>query len=122
MTDDHRWPQLATGDSGFIELEREWLLIAREVFELFCVKQRSYGPGNITRMGAPGVATRLIDKVERLENAYHKGGLKSITKTCPHCGEAIKDENLIDVWLDTADYGIIGLLCLRGLWPGLEKE
>ena len=112
-----KWSTLATGASENIELERAWLEAAQEVFELFCMKQRSYGPQNIADLGQEGVASRLNDKVKRLLNICKNNGLETLNTRCPHCGEVIAEETLLDTWKDIADYGIIGMIVLKGLWP-----
>ena len=66
-------------------------------------KNRDYGPGNISAFGERGVIVRLNDKVERL-------------KTLVWGDRAPEHEKVSDTWLDTANYGIIGLLCHRGAW------
>ena len=66
-------------------------------------KNRDYGPGNISAFGERGVIVRLNDKVERL-------------KTLVWGNRTPEHEKVSDTWLDTANYGIIGLLCHRGVW------
>lgn len=111
------WSDKATGASGDVELEKAWLSQAALVFDLFCMKQRSYGPQNIADMGEEGVATRLNDKVKRLLNIYENEGTSTLHTRCPHCGEVLAEETLLDTWMDIADYGIIGMIVLKGLWP-----
>jgi hypothetical protein len=113
----YSWERHATGDSGDEELEKAWLRAARKVFELFCMKQRSYGVQNIADLGKSGVASRLNDKIKRLLNMYNNEGLVTLITECPHCGEAITDETELDTWMDIADYGIIGMMVLKGDWP-----
>lgn len=116
------WGLLATGASGDLELEQRWLRVAQEVYELYCSKAASYGPGNIAAMGDRGVALRVSDKIERLKNVYFEGGQEVLVERCPHCNGEIGSETLKDTWLDLADYGIIGELCRRGDWPGGKDE
>lgn len=78
------WSDLAQGKSGYIELEKAWLQIASEVFDIFCEKQQSYGPGNIAGFMDQGVVVRVKDKVERLRNVYFKKGLEVLETKCPH--------------------------------------
>lgn len=97
------WGLLATGKSGWIEIERAWLREAQTIFELFCSKQHDYGPKNIGIAGLPGLATRAADKLSRWFELLEKG-------------EA-QNESLEDTLMDIADYGIIALLVLHGHWP-----
>ena len=117
-----KWSEMVTGASGDVELEQAWLKAAQEVFDLFCVKQRSYGPQNIADLGEIGVASRLNDKVKRLLNIYENGGLSTLSTRCPHCGEVLAEETLLDTWMDIADYGIIGMIVLSGQWPFQEHK
>lgn len=66
-------------------------------------KQTDYGSGNISAFGEFGVLVRCSDKVNRL-------------KTLLEAKRAPKNEALEDSWKDLANYGIIGLMCHRGLW------
>lgn len=102
----NKWEELATGNSGNIELERAWLRAAKDIYEIFCIKQTSYGPNNIAEFGEAGVVIRSNDKLKRLKNL--------IVEKVPN---PLEDESVEDTWMDWADYGIIGLLCHRGEWP-----
>ena len=99
------WGDLATGESGDIELEKAWLREVGKIYALFCKKQRCYGSGNIAKFGEHGVLIRVNDKLERLINLV-KGGDNPL------------DETIEDTWRDLADYSIIALLCRSGQWPG----
>jgi hypothetical protein len=84
--------------------------LGRKSFEIFCEcavlldqKNKDYGPGNISAFGEKGVIVRLNDKVERL-------------KTLVWGDKHPEHEKVSDTWLDIANYGVIGLLCHRGLW------
>ena len=103
------WEALATGNSGDIELEKAWLRAAMDIYLLFVEKQFSYGSSNIAKFGEAGVVIRSNDKLERLNNLVVRG------KENP-----LADESIEDTWMDWADYGIIGLLCHRKEWPGVE--
>jgi hypothetical protein len=99
------WEGYATGASGDPEVERAFLRQLGKVYETFCRKQRDYGRGNIAKFGAPGVLVRLSDKVERIANLVRRGGEPA-------------NEGLDDSWLDAATYGVIGMMCRAGDWPG----
>ena len=90
------------GTSGNEELERSWLVAAQHIFQVFCLKQLDYGPGNIAKGGEIGVAIRCRDKISRLENLANKDP---------------EYEPIEDTWVDLADYGIIGYMVHRGWWP-----
>ena len=103
------WAVLATGASGWKEIEEAWLRKAQEIYRVFCKKQADYGPNNIAVGGQQGVAIRLGDKLSRL---FELLGLTSRE----NAGEA-KNEPIRDSWIDFGDYGIIGLMVLDGDWP-----
>jgi len=108
MSTTNKWEALATGNSGDIELEKAWLRAASDIFDIFCMKQTSYGSGNIAKFGEVGVVIRSNDKLERLITILVKG-----------TENPLADESVEDTWMDWADYGIIGLLCRRKEWPGV---
>jgi len=67
-----------------------------------------YGPGNINHAhgGAiNGLLVRIGDKFERLKNLVKKDGIKP------------QHESIEDSFKDLANYGVIGLMVQRGLWP-----
>jgi hypothetical protein len=97
------WEGFATGASGDIEIEREFLRVMGDAYDKFCEKQRDYGRGNISKRGELGVAVRLGDKVERLNHL--------LSQRYPPANEPISD-----TWIDTCVYGAIGLMCHRGTW------
>lgn len=94
------------GSSGSPELEKAWLICADKVFKLWKDRQKKYGPKNIAKTGEVGILIRLNDKIERLNNLI-------INRK----GEEANDEAAVDTWLDAADYPIICLMVLYGLWP-----
>lgn len=94
------------GTSGDIELEHEVAKIMNEYFELWKKKQKAYGPKNIGKFGELGCYIRATDKMERLYNYYFNDIDVSVT------GDTASDS-----WLDLFGYALMGLMCLRGLWP-----
>lgn len=65
------------------------------VLETIGHKHHDYGPENITRFGAAGVAVRLWDKIARLENLLeHRDGNP-------------RTESVIDTYLDIVGYCVI---------------
>ena len=97
---------LIDGSSGSPELERHMSLLMQEVFNLWKVKQLSYGPHNISTFGIKGVVVRLWDKLQRI-----------VRLTWMNVGNPLQDESIRDTLLDVADYGLIGVLVLDGKWP-----
>lgn len=77
-----------------------------ELGDLLISKHHDYGPKNISYSpgGAlNGLRVRLHDKLARINNLFDK------TATPQH-------EPLEDSFKDMANYGVIGLLVLRGKW------
>lgn len=93
------------GASGSLDLELEWAMIAKEIFELFKSKQKDYGPHNIGLSQDSGIVTRMTDKLMRLHTLYQPDA------------DTPDNESIDDTWQDVADYAIIALLCRRGHWP-----
>ena len=85
------------------ELGRRALRIFVECAVLLDEKNRDYGPGNISAFGERGVIVRANDKIERL-------------KTLVWGERSPEHEKVEDTWLDLANYGVIGLMCHRGIW------
>jgi len=79
-----------------------------EIGNLLITKQLDYGPGNINNAhGGPinGLLVRIGDKFERLKNLMKKDGIKP------------QHESIEDSFKDLANYGVIGLMVQRGVWP-----
>ena len=123
----NNWEEVATGDSGDIDLEIAWLKAARDayvnkmpdaiwdLYKVFVAKQHDYGPQNIALGGTKGVTQRMVDKMARLWNLLGLGNSKEKTPTN-------KEEAIYDTLMDLADYGIIGMLTENGSWPLLSIE
>lgn len=82
-----------------------------ECAEILISKQEDYGPYNISRApGGPlnGLRVRIFDKISRINNLIDSG-------VDP------KHESLRDSFLDLANYGIIGLMVIDGVWPEMEN-
>lgn len=84
--------------------------MGRKAFYTFCkasvlldTKQRDYGSGNISAFGEKGIVVRINDKIERL-------------KTLVWNDQSPEHEKVEDTWLDITNYGVIGLLCHKGVW------
>ncbi len=103
------WATLATGQSGWIEIEHAWLRKAQEVYDVFCKKQADYGPTNIGVGGTQGITVRLGDKISRL---FELLGLTDRENPGKPANESVRD-----TMVDIGDYGIIGMIVLDGEWP-----
>ena len=105
------WQDLATGASGDLYIEKGFLTILQEQYTLFCQKQADYGRNNVAVGGEQGLTIRLGDKVSRLFNllgiGYGSNGSKS-----PSVNEPVSE-----TFIDVANYGTIGVMVMRGLWP-----
>jgi len=99
------------GKSGYPELETNLIVLMSEQFNLFCKKQRDYGPGNINAFGEFGILVRLNDKVERLKNLLNKPQVGQLDKV------VAMNESIDDTWMDIATYALIALLVRRDQWP-----
>ena len=81
--------------------------IMDELGNLLISKQLDYGPGNVNNAhGGPinGLLVRIGDKFERLKNLFNRG-------------VSPKHESIEDSFKDLANYGVIGLMVQRGVWP-----
>jgi hypothetical protein len=74
--------------------------ILREARELIIQRHRKYGRKNISRHLLPGIATRLDDKICRLNNGL----------------ENMDDETIEQTLDDVIGYGVIGKAVERGWW------
>lgn len=85
------------------------LKYAVECVQLLDRKQQDYGAGNISATGIPGVLVRMNDKLHRLTNLISKG-------------ENPQNEATEDSWKDFTNYGLIGLMLHRDVWPTEAKK
>lgn len=86
--------------------------VKRAEADLCISKNRDYGPFNIARApGGPinGLAVRLHDKIARLAHLLETGADP-------------EHESVQDTFMDIANYGSIGTMIVRGLWPGTDEE
>lgn len=104
MESDQEWIDTLADIIGIeTDLGRKSFHALCEAAILLDSKNRDYGPGNISAFGERGVVVRLNDKVERL-------------KTLVWNGKSPEHEKVADTWIDITNYGIIGLLCHKGVW------
>ena len=101
---EEEWPQMTA----------EFKRLQREQYELFCHKQQSYGPGNISvgtqlqtkediKLSLTGLWFRINDKCQRLKTML----MNDIENT---------DEPMVDAYLDMSNYGIMATIVKNGKW------
>jgi len=96
------------------DMGREIVKVALECVKLFDDKQQDYGSTNISASGEIGIAVRIQDKASRMRHILLKG-MRGET--------GVKNEPLEDTYQDVANYGMIGMLLNRKVWPdGLEMN
>lgn len=109
------WGTLASGKSGWLDIEIALLRAAQELFGIFCQKQHDYGPTSIAVGGLKGIAVRMVDKTSRL---WELTGVAALSTDKEEKSEnAVTGESIRDTLLDQADYGIIGVLVYDKHWP-----
>ena len=88
------------------EFEANVREVMKELGDLLISKHRDYGPKNVSLSpGGPinGLRVRMHDKMARINNLVDNQ-------------QEARHEPLEDSFKDLANYGIIGLLVLRGKW------
>jgi len=112
-TDDVH-PVVEQMESEWPEMTKEFKKIQQEQYELFLIKQRAYGPSNISvgtqlktdadiKLSLTGLFFRINDKIERIKNMI----MNDIENN---------DEPLEDSFLDLSTYGIIAEVVRRRRW------
>jgi len=102
-------------EEKYPETTKEFKVIQAEMYETFCRKQRSYGPGNISvgtpletpqevKLSLTGIWFRMNDKIQRLLQMV-------VFDTPDEVGEPIQD-----AYEDLSVYGIIAQIVQRGKW------
>ena len=87
-----------------------------EQYELFAQKMMDYGLGNISlgtnlddsddiQLSLTGIWFRCNDKINRLKNMLKRKGRNYV-----------KDEPMIDSFIDISNYGIIAMLVMKDKW------
>jgi len=98
------------------ELSKSFKEIQTEQYKLFAQKMLDYGISNIAlgsnleeaediQLSLTGIWLRCNDKINRLKNMLKRGGKNYV-----------KDEPMIDSFIDIANYGIIAMMVLRDKW------
>lgn len=102
-------------EAEYPEMMLEYKKIMWEQYEIFCLKQSNYGPGNISvgtslatdedvKLSLTGLWFRMNDKIQRLKQLVVLGKQDNV-------GEAVED-----TFQDLSVYGIICQLVNRGKW------
>ena len=103
-------------EKTYPQLAEEFKNIQNEQYELFASKMMDYGLSNISlgstleeeedvNMSLTGVWLRVNDKVNRLRNMFKRKGKNYV-----------KDEPMMDSFIDISNYGVIAQLVLKGKW------
>jgi hypothetical protein len=96
-------------------MTKEYKDIMFRQYELFCMKQSNYGPGNISvgtslqtkddiKLSLTGLWFRINDKIQRLKQLVVLGKEDNV------------GESLEDTFQDLSVYGIIAQLVSNGKW------
>jgi hypothetical protein len=102
-------------ESEYPEMTKEYKDIMFRQYELFCMKQSNYGPGNISvgtslqtkddiKLSLTGLWFRINDKIQRLKQLVVLGKEDNV------------GESLEDTFQDLSVYGIIAQLVSNGKW------
>jgi len=102
-------------ERGYPEMTKEFKDIMFRQYELFCMKQSNYGPGNIAvgtslqtdedkKLSLTGIWFRVHDKIQRLKQLVVLSKEDSV-------GESIED-----TLQDLSVYGIIAQIVSNGKW------
>ena len=102
-------------EEQYPEMMNEYKKIMWEQYEIFCLKQSNYGPGNISvgtslatpediKLSLTGLWFRMNDKIQRLKQLVVLGKQDNV-------GEAVED-----TFQDLSVYAVICQLVSRGKW------
>jgi len=109
-------PTIKDFEKAHPELAEAFKEIQKEQYALFSSKMLDYGLRNIS-LGSDlsekedidfsmmGIWLRCNDKINRLKNLLKRQG-----------NHYVKNEPMIDSFIDISNYGIIAQLVIRGLW------
>jgi hypothetical protein len=103
-------------EKTYPNLAEAWKVTQQEQYELFAKKMMDYGLSNISlgtsleepediKLSLTGIWLRCNDKINRLKNLIKRNGKNYV-----------KDEPMIDSFIDIANYGIIAMLVMKGKW------
>jgi hypothetical protein len=102
-------------EEKFPNMTKEFKRIQQEQYELFCAKQKNYGPDNISmgsnlereddrKLSLQGLFFRINDKINRYKQMIMFGSQDAV------------GESLNDTFKDISVYGIIAQLVQSGKW------
>jgi hypothetical protein len=102
-------------EEKFPNMTKEFKRIQQEQYELFCAKQKNYGPDNISmgsnlereddrKLSLQGLFFRINDKINRYKQMIMFGS------------QDVVGESLNDTFKDISVYGIIAQLVQSGKW------
>jgi len=102
-------------EEKFPTMTKEFKRIQQEQYELFCAKQKNYGPDNISmgttlereedrKLSLQGLFFRINDKINRYKQMIMFGSQDAV------------GESLYDTFKDISVYGIIAQLVQSGKW------
>lgn len=108
-------PIVVEMEEKFPIMTSDFKRIQREQYELFCRKQKNYGPDNISlgttlerendrKLSLQGLFFRLNDKINRYKQMIMFGSVDAV------------GESLEDTFKDISVYGIIAQLVQNGKW------
>lgn len=102
-------------EETYPETTQEFRRIMFEQYELFCAKQKNYGPSNISvgtalqtsddiKLSLTGLWFRINDKIQRLKQLIISGH------------KDVVNESTEDTFKDLSVYGIIAQIVSNGKW------
>ena len=108
-------PVIKEIEEKYPEMTKEFKKILKEQYEIFCKKQKTYGPQNISvgtnletpedvKISQTGLWFRKMDKINRLKQ------LVLLNK------ENVVNETIEDTYSDLSVYSIISQIVVRGKW------
>jgi hypothetical protein len=100
------WTHLASGQSGNLDLEKEFLRTLQKMYIVFVAKNHDYGSSNLQMGWLPGIIIRKSDKLSRL---WQLLGLRNDDTEI-----SVNTEGVADTFLDDANYSVIGYLMVKG--------
>lgn len=102
-------------EANYPEMTGEFIKILDEMYQIFCKKQKNYGPSNISvgtslqsnedvKLALSGLFFRKNDKISRIKQMVVLG----------HADEV--GESVADTYQDLAVYSVISQIVQRGKW------
>jgi hypothetical protein len=115
LTDNELHPVVEYCETNYPEMTGEFKKILYEMYEMFCKKQKNYGPSNISvgtslqsnedvKLALSGLFFRKNDKISRIKQMVVLG----------HADEV--GESVADTYQDLAVYSVISQIVQRGKW------